>query len=181
MCCIEKRTKPWTCCCGCSLLCATWFFAIMQALSVISNFSVSIWVGGVYESIILVIYILVLSDAKNVNFRYALYIANLVTLIILSFCLIAILVFVNTNPDIEEVSELIVDDDVSMNDAEIRTALTIWIAILGFIFVFCKSLQVRLFKHAYEEKRLTQDGRINESLINGGASAHHINFGHGYP
>ena len=100
MCCIITETKPWLCCCGCSLLHATWFFAICQVLSAIASIWMKNYYGMAYDLVTLVFFCLVLYDPKKVVFRYALYLAQLVSWFVILIVTAAFLIFLWTNDDL---------------------------------------------------------------------------------
>ena len=51
--CINRDTKPATCCCGCSLMCGIITYTVFQCLSIISNIAVGFWTGMALELIFL--------------------------------------------------------------------------------------------------------------------------------
>lgn len=113
------------------------------------------------------------------SYRYRLFVANLVSLILMVLVSIAVVFIVWNNPNVDSIAEYLAGRTESQIESEMSFgALYSYIAVFFGIALVYKILQVRMLKLAYDELKLTQLGGLTDRLIDDqhGAAVSHDNF-----
>ena len=79
MCCLDKENS--TCCCGCSLTTGTWILGVLIIIEMVFSFITTQWLSAFSQLILVVPFVLTMTDKHNVSYRkwlYYIYVAGII-------------------------------------------------------------------------------------------------------